>query len=169
MAKVIDRDLGWKALQDRLKDLRGEDSYVRVGVFDAGPARTAEDAKQGPTNAEIGVWMEFGSEGQYPARPWLSSAFEANREKWTALQRKLAGEIVDGKRTVAEGLELLGLKASADVRRGITAGEGIPPPNAPSTIAAKGSSRPLVDTSQFVHSISHAVVDGSPAEGGGEE
>ena len=157
-ASVIDRDRGYRALKARLEALKGDDNYVKVGVLASTAART--DAR-GPSNVDLGVIHEFGSPAQgIPERSWLRSAFDLFRDKWFAFAQTQVKAILDGKKTVPVALELLGLRASADVKKHITTGEGIPPPNAPSTIKRKKSSRPLVDTAQFVNAITHAVVEG---------
>ncbi len=174
-ARVIDRDRGQKAIQKRLEELKGTDASVRVGVFEgdknareavapyqpaiqalfeaSGLARPAPEV----TNVDLGVWHEFGVPDLHiPERSWLRSSFDNNREKWTAFAGRLANKVLGGME-VERALGLLGLMAQADVKKGITTGAGIPPPNAPSTVKQKGSSRPLVDTSQFVNSISFEV------------
>jgi hypothetical protein len=54
----------------------------------------------------------------------------------------------------------MGLRMTADQRKRITEGEGIPPPLAESTVKEKGSSRPLVDTGQLWRALLHDVVMG---------
>jgi len=57
-----------------------------------------------------------------------------------------------------DGLETFGQVAEIQITA--TIDRGVPPPNAPSTIAAKGSSQPLFDTGQLYGQISHEVRDG---------
>jgi phage gpG-like protein len=57
---------------------------------------------------------------------------------------------------IERALALVGQMMESDMRSAIAA--GIPPPNAARTIAAKGSSKPLVDSGQLRASISSAVV-----------
>ena len=42
-----------------------------------------------------------------------------------------------GKLTLSAAIDLVGMKAAADVKKRVTAGAEIPPPNAPSTVAQK--------------------------------
>lgn len=157
VAKVIDKDRGYKALKARLEDLKGDENYTKVGVLASTAAR--KDAR-GPSNVDLGIIHEFGDPARgIPERSWLRSAFDLFREKWFAFAQIQVKAIIDGRRTVPAALELLGLRAEADVKKHITVGEGIPPPNAPSTIRRKGSSRPLVASAQFVGAITHAVVE----------
>jgi phage gpG-like protein len=61
-------------------------------------------------------------------------------------------------------LGLVGQQVVSDVKGRILEGEGIPPPNAPSTVRRKGSSRPLVDTGQLLNSLTYQVVPGVAGE-----
>lgn len=175
MAEVIDRDLGMKDLWRRFAEIDEDDSVTRVGVF-AGESReqvskyqpaiqqlfeAAGLAKpqQDVTNVDIGVWHEFGIPKLHiPERSWLRSAFDANHDKWTKYAAELTKRVLSGKLSLYNALNRLGLLAATDVKKGITTGEGIPPPNSPTTIARKGSSRTLVDSGQFVGAIDHDVV-----------
>lgn len=168
-----------KALQARLDEIKGTDAQVRVGVFAGGPGRSqvapyqpgiqalfeaAGLAKpmQDVTNVDLGVWHEFGvPQLNIPERSWLRSAFDGKHDRWEKFAEKQAQLLIDGKVTLEEALGRLGLLAEADVKKGITSGGGIPPPNAPSTVARKGSSRPLVDTGQFLNSVTFEVRSGN--------
>ena len=69
------------------------------------------------------------------------------------MSAKIGAAIFAGRMDPRRGLELLGAFAAAEVKKTITAGAGVPPPNAPSTIAKKGSDRPLVDTGRLLGAI----------------
>jgi hypothetical protein len=51
---------------------------------------------------------------------------------------------------------MLGQWGAAAVKRTITSGQ-VTPPDAPGTIARKGSSTPLIDEGQLVNAITYAV------------
>ena len=72
-----------------------------------------------------------------------------------------ARAIYDGKAGVKQVLDMLGMQAASDMRNLIRSGSGVPPPNAPATIARKGSSHTLVDTGQMINSVSNETVMGS--------
>lgn len=177
-AKVIDRDLGAEAFFRSMRELKG--AYAKVGILsdDARgglhqrkPDGTAEDL----TIAEIAVVNEFGTEdGHIPARSFVRSTYDKMRERLTADAAKLAGSIVDGKMDLTRALNILGAELATGIRAAVTQGAGIPPPNAPSTLArkeAKGAwnsrgaaqaqglgPRPLVDTGAMVNAVTWAVV-----------
>lgn len=151
-----------KATGDGMKRLAelgralGKHPAVKIGVF-------ADDGirRDGLSNVEIAIINEFresvGPDGVGPARSFLRSTYDAKRHDWEKLLERVLVLVIKGKLELKEALELVGQRASADVRNRILHGAGIPPPNAQSTIDRKGSSRPLVDSSQMVNSISYQV------------
>lgn len=138
---------GLKAVMDRLK--HAAELEVRVGVLGTGGNRG-----DGLTNAELMVIHEFGA-GHVPERAPLRTTFDAKEKEWFALSRKLLSALIADKVTAEQALGLLGAQAVADIQAQIR--EGLPPPNAPSTIARKGSSVPLIDTAQLIRALSWAV------------
>jgi hypothetical protein len=129
-SKVVDRDLGWK----RIKALaKAEGSYAKVGLLGNKADRTGE-----VDNVTIGVIHEFGSPAaNIPERSWLRSTFDAKREELYRLMRELVGGIYDGKMTPERVLGIAGAQLAAEMKKTITTGQGVPPPNAPSTVARK--------------------------------
>lgn len=169
--KEIDR--GWSKLKGALSSLRSGESYVKAGVFGvAGSKRraSAEDFESraaggklkhntGISNVELATIHEFGAPSAgVPERSFIRSSFEKNRAAYEAALKTLMARVYSNELTIPKALRILGLKMSADMKKGITENAGIPPPNAPSTIEKKGSSRPLVDTGRLVGSITSAVV-----------
>lgn len=151
--KVVDR--GYAAFMKRGKALAHQ-PHTKVGVLGKTDARPPGDDLG---NVELAVMLHFGdSLNRIPSRPFLELAIQKHGKQWGALLAKLAAAHVAGKIDLATMLGLVGERAAADVRAIITQGSGVPPPNAPSTIARKGSSRPLVDSGRLVQSISHEEV-----------
>lgn len=147
---VKDRDKGAKALQQRLDFAKGR--VITIGIH--GEEGAHPDGDSGLTVAEVATINEFG-EGDVPARPFVSSWAEANESNVKRDFSNLGKAIVKGKITPERGLDLLALKYSDQVKA--HARSGIAPPNAPSTIAKKGSDTTLVDTGQMVSSITGKV------------
>lgn len=152
---VREVDRGWNQIRAQLKALKQGDSYVKAGVL--GDAGAHEGSNL--TNVDLALIHEFGTrDGRIPERSFIRSSFEHNRAEYIENLRKLIKGVYENKMTIPRALGIMGLKMASDMKKGITTGEGIPPPNAPATIAAKGSSRPLVDRGRLVNSISHEVV-----------
>lgn len=93
-----------------------------------------------------------------PPRPIIEPAIEANIEKLSKHFKKATKHFLEGERE--EGLNELkatGMLAQNYVRRWFTDERNDWPPNAPSTIKAKGSDRPLIDTAELRKSITYVV------------
>lgn len=153
--KIKDTDRGFAALRKRIAEA-AKGAGVSVGVH---AAEGAEQHKgEEPVSLlDVAIWNELGigvPERSF-IRAWFDEANGVNRE----LLRRALVSVVKGQRTLPQALELVGLKFQGEVQKKIAA--GVPPPNAPSTIAQKGSSTPLIDTGQLRQSITF-VVHGEP-------
>jgi hypothetical protein len=160
-------DLGWAKLWRLLDVLRRTGAHVKVGVLE-GHGTGSELREGGLTNAQLAAVHEFGSaDGKIPERSFIRSTFDANRETYRENLKELLVKVVDGKLTVEKAFSVLGLKIATDIKKRITTGAGIPPPNAPSTVARKikkgawnkgggGAPRPLVDTGRLLGAITWA-------------
>lgn len=146
-AKVSDTDKGYAKLVERVFGLHTK-ARIDVGVLDG-------DAPHGAvTMGELAAWMEFGTE-TIPERSFIRAWFDAAEPHLREDLRKLMESVVAGKRTKEEALELLGMRAVGQIQERISA--GVPPENAPSTIAKKGSATPLIDSGALRSSINFRV------------
>ena len=107
-------------------------SYVKAGVL----GTNAGHHDGGLTNAELASIHEFGL-GNAPARPWIAPPFQKNRKRYLEfIRRGYADFLKTGDAEVfRKALALAGQLMVTDIRAGVTQGAGIPPPNAPATIA----------------------------------
>jgi len=160
-ARVIDRDFGWKAYLETVNRIERERPDVVVGLF--GPdAEAMHGQAKGSTVAQLGATHEFGL--GVPECSFLRSTFDLNKDKYLRfLVRGMGDEIyaaAKDKRPFgskdSKTLKQLALKMEGDVKLRIGRRQ-IPPPNAPSTIARKGSSTPLVDSGQMRRAITSDV------------
>lgn len=135
-----------RELVDRAKGAR-----VVIGVLGSTSARPGEPLD----NVELAVINEFGL--GVPERSFLRATFDRLKDKWAAFASRIMRLVAAGKLDLEKGLAIIGERVKADVKKAITAGAGIPPPNAPSTIERKGSSRPLVDSGRLLGSIDYEV------------
>lgn len=98
----------------------------------------------------------FGSAGRgIPARPFMVEGAEPAIEATQPIAAALIPLLNQGKVTPAEILKQMGPFAEAAFKKKLT--DGPWEPNAPSTVAAKGSSRPLIDTGLLRNSLTHVV------------
>lgn len=114
------------------------------------------------TNVDLGIIHEFGTaDGRIPERSFLRANFDDKVSRYEALHAKLTRAVYDRKLTVVQALQILGAQVALDTKAFIRA--GISPPNTPATIAAKGSSTPLIDSSQLINAITYEVKMGRKA------
>lgn len=152
MASVVtvrDTDKGWEAFKDNIAEMHG--MATAVGVLGNTDARS-----EGSSNATIYAANEFGvpSKG-IPERSSLRSTIDTRQREYTALGAHLADRVGRGELTARQAHEILGLRIVADIKRAIQ--QGVPPPNKPATVKAKGSSKTLIDSGQMVNSITNEV------------
>jgi len=152
-------DKGLDAFKKRLELLRLRKSYVKAGVMSNKNARTQAGAV-GLSNAELASIHEYGL-GHVPARPFIRPPFVANKASYLDILRNAYGAAMKSNDPSGfrRALALIGMKMTADIKNYVTQGAGVPPPLAASTVARKGSSRPLVDTGQLINSVSYEVVE----------
>lgn len=136
---------GMGPLRERLRRLQGLE--IKVGVLG-----NAQHAGSDLTNAELAAIHEFGAPAaNIPERAHIRGTFDAKQKDWQALAAKLLKGVISGRFEPETALGILGERAVADMRKFVRA--GVPPPNAPATVRAKGSSKPLIDTGRYVQSF----------------
>jgi hypothetical protein len=141
------------ALRKELSKLQGNE-FVTVGIHEDENARPDGEIN----NATLGAIQHFGTDN-IPARPWLDVGVSQSEQQYLQI---IADGLGDGL-TITQIHERLGLVATASVQQYMV--DLRTPPNAASTIAAKRSSNPLIDTGELRQSVSYKVVTGKPAEG----
>jgi hypothetical protein len=165
---IHEKDRGWKEFAAFIADIKRDQPHVKVGVLDDGGK--GSDDHGGFTNAQLAAIHEFGSEdGTIPERSFIRSTLTANIQEYKRILTKIVRGIYMRKLTPERGLGLLGAQVAADIKKRVTTGDEVPPPNAPSTLArkeklrrkgSKGLPRTLVDTGRMIGSVSWAVVKG---------
>lgn len=152
---LTDRDLGYQAVLAALA--RVDDGATLVGIHEEEGAQV--DATGGLSLASVGAVNEFGSDdGRVPERSFLRATVDANAAAYTERLTRITDDAAMGKRSLRDGLARLGALAEGDVKQFMT--DLTDPPNAPSTIARKGSSNPLIDTGGLRAAIRHVEEGG---------
>lgn len=145
------RDKGANELLTTLnRARRGEPWSVEVGVIGN---KASREKGEGVTVADVATWAELGL-GQ-PKRSWLRGFIDEAEKK---IQKRISKEmraVVSGDRSPRQAMRRIGVWLVGEIQERIS--NKIPPPNAPSTVKAKGSSVPLIDTGQLRSSISSRV------------
>lgn len=143
-----------------LEELRrqiGAGYYTRVGILGSKTDRTSDDGGTA-TNAEIGVMMEFGTE-DIPPRSWLRFPIEYKMKELVQFMASASVRLKIEKNDIIGVFKLIGLKAEAIIQSAFASrGFGQWAPLQQSTIDAKGSNVPLIDTSQLRRAVSSDVV-----------
>lgn len=151
--KVRDKDHGWNRIKREVKGMRK--AKVRIGILsNAGNYPADEDGNEASI-AEVAYYNEYGTRRGIPERPFIRTTADEKRE---AYAKQLKAELLDvfaGTKTVLTALERVGAKAQGHVRKKIR--DIKKPANAPSTIAAKGSSNPLIDTVTMLRAVNYEV------------
>lgn len=141
-----------------IRTLRELNRYaLEIGVF-------AEDDKSDePSYVMIANVHEFGVTIQkekgsiiIPERSFLRSTFDEKNGDWLEFIKRQLKQVLELKIDARTLWERLGARIVADVQIKIT--DLDTPPNAPSTIAKKGSSNPLIDTGGLRRRITYRVV-----------
>ena len=145
-ASVESHDHGAAALVKAFKSMRG--LVLRVGILQG------DDSHGGATVGEIAEFHEFGTE-TIPQRSFIRAWYDENFERNRALFKIMMARVTRGQLTQEQAFHQLGSLFVAQIQQRIV--DGIPSPLADSTIKAKGSSTPLIDTGQLKASITYEV------------
>lgn len=146
--RVIDR--GWKKALAASRTINGR--AVKVGI-------RAGKANDGVQVVDYAALNEMGTE-HIPARPFMRQTADENEGKLQAYARRLIGPMLDGALTVDAVLDAVGLWYQARMRGTIRNSPSWAVPNAPATIAMKGSSKPLVDDGVLINTIDYEKTRG---------
>lgn len=151
----------WNKLVKRLASASA--MRVHVGVL-AGAGGETVHPDSGLTMIELAAIHEFGSPAAgIPERSFIRAT--ANRDDVTkklgVLAKRLTAQMAEGKRALPQALGLMGLFLVTEIKRTIVQRKTEGPDtqaNAPSTIARKGSTTPLVDTGRLINAITWLIV-----------
>lgn len=156
MVAKIEGKTTWnnKPLED-LKKRFFTKEMVKIGIL-----YESKQRDDGFANAEIGVIQEFGSiTDNIPPRSFLRMPIETHvKEVMNYMAKNKEARNAFEKGDKKKLLDILGLKVLDIIQQAFESrGFGQWAPNAPSTIAQKGSDFPLVNTSQLRRAIMHKV------------
>lgn len=149
---IKDIDKGWNNLARAAKRAHG---YVLVGV--QGTEASSQHEDDGVTVAEVATKNEFGDPAAHvPQRSFIRETVDLKQNELQRVAVGVGRAVLLDKMPLERGLALLGEKGVGVMKQRID--DGIEPPNAPSTIKRKGSSKPLIDKGQLKGSITYKVV-----------
>lgn len=145
------KDNGYDSYFKAVKDLNG--SGIKVGLL----------AAVGDKVLTKGIVNEFGTSRAgrggnvtIPERSFIRSTYNRNYKKVSKRFGQIFGSFTKKNYAVIPKLKLIGLEQENETKKTITDMKS--PPNKKSTIAAKGSSHPLIDTGELRSKISSEVI-----------
>ena len=150
-------------LQVALKNLDGK--VGKVGWFE----KSKYADKDATPVAYVAAIQEYGYPSKnIPARPFMRPTIADKQVEWASIVKQGSAQILKGNQTIGDVLELLGLKASADVKKTIS--QITTPPLAEATIAARlarkadkntvgNLTKPLIDTGIMFNTLTNTVED----------
>jgi hypothetical protein len=122
-----------------------ENAEVRVGFL------SGATYENGTALADVAFWNDQGTKRGIPARPFISQAKAVYGAKWEeGLKRSIANGV-----SFEAALAQLGEAVSGDIKHHLA--KRVWAPNAESTAARKGFSKPLVDTGTMLGSVEYDV------------
>lgn len=138
-------DKKWMDFQREAVKFRN--AFTKVGLF-SGPHSSGEDV------VTIAVVHEFGSpKNNIPERSFIRAWTDQNRRKiWNKIE-ELYDKVLEGKYTARKAIKKLGEWGAGEIKDFMT--DLRTPSNAPSTIARKGSSNPLIDSGEMRRAVDH--------------
>lgn len=143
----------WKKLE---KQYGGKGVVIAVGI----PKATEQYAMKHPISGipivDIAFWNEFGTE-IIPSRPFLKTGGKIAQEELAKRIKVIIREVNAGRANLKDELQEVGATAAKIIQ--VVIEEFSEPPNAPSTIQAKGTNNPLVDQGHLKRAITYQVRD----------
>lgn len=148
VVKVIDK--GFDKYKKAIEELNS--NQIRVGMF----------AKVGDKVLTKAIVNEFGTTKAgknnnivIPERSFIRSTYNKQYKKVGKRFNQIFVSISKGNFNIIPKLKLIGLEQETETKKTIT--DMKTPENAPSTIAKKGSSNPLIDTGEMRSKVSYEV------------
>lgn len=152
---VHDVDKGFRRIITGMKEL-GNNSII------AGVLKESGNADNGMTLAEIALINEFGTtkagrnhKVTIPSRPFMRQAADKNEKEWLDFSENVVGKMIDKGAGAGQAYNIIGQKVEGDIKEIFVTGDFAP--NAPATIAKKGSDTPLIDTGKLRQSIRYRI------------
>lgn len=157
--KVTTRDRGAKAFYKNVDAMKRNKAYVKIGFLESrSEAKEGRDGEAtGLTVAQVAAFHEFGTD-TVPQRSFMRSTMKQQRTAINAMVKRWKPRMLEPA-AVRRSLSVIGEFIQGQMQRKIQTGDPKWKELRDKTIAAKKSSRPLIDTGQMVQSIRYEVVD----------
>lgn len=140
------RDMGWIRIKSDIAALKGRG--VKVGLLAGGPKQ------DGVPVVEYATLNEFGTEN-IPSRPFMRKTSDDAQKPITPFAASVTRRLLANQVNPDGVLDSLGLWYQARIRATIRSSPSWAVANAPMTIAAKGSSTPLIDQGIMIGAVNY--------------
>lgn len=147
-SKVIDKDLGYDKWLKQMKAISNK-PFTKIGILGDG-----EKGEDGATVLEYGSYNEFGTK-DIPERSYIRSTIDERKRRIFGKAFNLQESIFLGKMSMEKALGIMGTLIKGNIVQKIV--DLRSPANADSTVQAKGSSNPLIDSGRLRQSIDYEV------------
>jgi len=147
-AKVIDKDLGYDKWMAQMKAI-DKKPFTKIGILGDG-----EKGEDGATVLEYASHNEFGTK-DIPERSFIRSTIDERKRRIFGKAFQLQADIFTGRISMDKALGIMGLLIKGNIIQKIVNLRS--PKNEDSTIRAKGSSNPLIDSGRMRQSIDYEV------------
>jgi hypothetical protein len=138
------------AIQKVYNDMSGASGTKCAVGF---PAEKQNAYPDGKSVASVAARNNYGI--GVPQRDFMGLALPEIQRHTKEIMSSLKGRGVLTVKQYEAVMNAAGTKAEADIKKAIV--DLTDPPNAPATIAKKGSSNPLIDTGHMVQSVTHVI------------
>lgn len=145
--------LGWSNLTPEGKKYFKELEQLAKMEVQVGFQADSGSYENGATLAEVAAYNELGTSST-PARPFMRKSFENHEKELQSACDQVNKTLAKGG-TTQQALDELGAFVKGLVQEEIVSGDFAP--NADSTIAKKGSDKPLIDTGFMRQSVNYQV------------
>ena len=161
-----ENDKGYKQILANIKAIKS--SYVKGGFpvnspetkdkhietqkgDNGGDYSPLAGSSNAPTVLDIAIWSEFGTSNM-PERSFIRKSFEENKAKYKKTADQLLSAIMDGKITLDNALDRMGLMLQTDIKKFLVDGK-VKPKSKRAELEENGKT--LVDTAQMMQSITY--------------
>jgi len=151
---IQDNDYGFQRINRDVKRLR--ERSVKIGIIGGNSRYDDSDEAEGITVVDYAIINEFGTD-TIPARPFMATTHDRYNRQISKFTDFMVQRMIDGKITDNTLLQNIGLRYQSLIRKTIKEAKTWAAPNAPRTIAEKGSSSPLIDTGRMVQAVNYEV------------
>lgn len=158
LLKVKKGNPNFEAMKKRIEETKAK-VFDKMPLIVVGLPKNSTPYPEGTSVVMVGFWNEFGSmDGAVPARPWLRTGANDNRDAWIKMARDIVKRCIVAGKDPLNHFSLLGLRMEADIKNSISEGEWEPNQGAYAAWKlSKGKTKPLIVTGHMRASVRYVI------------